>query len=450
MTIRTIRARLEVTDALSRRGGPLQAGQGNPESTPWWRIVALIAAGGLAIRVGYVLGWRVDQLGSDPFYYHYGANLLADGHGFVEPNRFRLGTVAPGADHPPGFVVLLALGSVVGLRSVLSHQVLCCFVGTITIVVIAWTARRVVGLRTGLIAAGLAAVYPNIWMYDAYVMSETLIFLTTTLTMLASLRACERPTPARFAQIGFLIGVSALTRAEAILLLPLIVLPLLWRSKTGAHRNAVLLGAVATLATLVVVAPWIGYNLSRFDRPVTLTDTAEIGLLISNCDDVYYGSNIGYWSPRCEYVTLRGAPDDDVARASIERDTATRYIRSHLSRVPLVVLARVGRTYGLYDPIGQLSLDEHDDLVVRREALPALVGFLSYYPLTVGAISGLLLLRKTGRPTFFLIAPFVSVAITVVVLYGQTRFRAAAEPTLVILAAAALDRVWTRRHAPLT
>jgi len=45
----------------------------------------------LALRVGYVLGWKnpAPILG-DAFYYHYGANLFADGHGFPDPYAWKL------------------------------------------------------------------------------------------------------------------------------------------------------------------------------------------------------------------------------------------------------------------------------------------------------------------------------------------------------------------------
>jgi asparagine N-glycosylation enzyme membrane subunit Stt3 len=45
-------------------------------------------------------------------------------------------------------------------------------IGTCTIVVIGLVANRLAGPRAGLLAAGIAAVYPNLWMNDGLVMSE--------------------------------------------------------------------------------------------------------------------------------------------------------------------------------------------------------------------------------------------------------------------------------------
>ena len=48
--------------------------------------VGLIALAGVALRLGYVLGPARDTKGiGDWYFFHWGANLIADGHWFVEP-----------------------------------------------------------------------------------------------------------------------------------------------------------------------------------------------------------------------------------------------------------------------------------------------------------------------------------------------------------------------------
>src|ERR1700731_3289010 len=50
-----------------------------------WTL-AVVALAALAVRVGYVLVDRRDvSPGGDAYFYHVGANLLADGKGFIEP-----------------------------------------------------------------------------------------------------------------------------------------------------------------------------------------------------------------------------------------------------------------------------------------------------------------------------------------------------------------------------
>ena len=78
---------------------------------------------------------------------------------------------------------------------------------------------------TILASAFIAAVYPNFWFSDAIIMSETLVLLMAALTLLAAYRFWERPGSGRAVVLGVVCGLTALTRSEAVLLLPLLVLP---------------------------------------------------------------------------------------------------------------------------------------------------------------------------------------------------------------------------------
>ena len=79
--------------------------------------------GALAVRVAYVLKERRDfEPGGDAFFYHAGANLLADGKGFISPFFYPARHVQA-AEHPPLYTMYLAVPSLFGMHSVLTH---CC------------------------------------------------------------------------------------------------------------------------------------------------------------------------------------------------------------------------------------------------------------------------------------------------------------------------------------
>ena len=63
-----------------------------------------------------------------------------------------------------------------------------------------------------------------------------------------------------------------------------------------------------------------------------------------------------------------------------------------------------------------------------------------FYPTLVAAIAGAVVLarRRVYRVLWVLLVPVVTVTIGAALTYGQTRFRAAAEPTLAVLAAVAI------------
>jgi 4-amino-4-deoxy-L-arabinose transferase-like glycosyltransferase len=196
--------------------------------------------------------------------------------------------------------VALALPSVLGLRSVLAHQLWSCVMGVGTVVVIGLVGRRLAGPRAGLVAAALAAVYPNVWLWDGMVLSETLGMLTTAVVVLAAYRLWDQGSTGAAAALGVACGLGALTRAESALFLPAIMLPfVLWAGHRGRRRRLEL-AAVAGVVAAVVVAPWVVFNFTRFNHPPLGTSTNfPQTLLLANCDPVYAGRLLGSRSYDC-------------------------------------------------------------------------------------------------------------------------------------------------------
>jgi 4-amino-4-deoxy-L-arabinose transferase-like glycosyltransferase len=398
--------------------------------------LAVIVAVGLAIRLVYIFGWWDPvQLGGDAVYYHVGANALADGHGFVHPIElaFRFRSI-PGADHPPAYIVYLGLASKLGFRTVLAHQIWSALLGTATIAVVGLIGRRIGGARVGLIAAALAAVFPTMWMPDAWVLAETMAIFATCLVILAAYRCWDRPQPLSAGLLGIALGLAALSRSELLLLAPLIVLPLVWFRRSKANRPIAML-VVATLTTVATIAPWAVYNLSRFDEPVFLSNQLDRTMAASWCDEAFSGPLIGYKSYDC----LRRADSGDTPaemRSSSER-AWKRYARNHMTRVPVVAAARVGRMWGVFRPIQQVDAETG---LKRGEWPSTFVGLVMTWVLIIAGVVGARRLRLRGVALSPLVAPILAVSAVAALTFGQLRYRAPAEPAIVLLAAAAFAR----------
>ncbi len=402
-----------------------------------------IALVGLAVRIIYVLGWKNPvQPAGDPYYYHYAANLLADGKGFLHPfYLLKLHVKTPGADHPPGYIVALAVSSVFGFRSFLDHQIWSCVISTMAVVTVGYTGKRIAGPRAGLVAAALAAVYPSFWFNDGLVLSETLVLLLTTLVVLTAYRLWERPSVGRAVVLGVAIAANALTRAETLLMLPLVAAPLILLDRRLAIRRKLGLLAAGTIACAAAIAPWSIYNQTRFEHTTLISTGLGNVLIVANCKQVYSGPGIGFWWHFC-LADLPPPPGDRSSQEIAYRKVALRYVRHHANRLPAVMWARLGRTFGFFRPDQQLHYDEQ---VETRNIEAGRVALGMYYAFVTLSIGGALLLRRRGLP----ISPFVGVvgstAVVVVLTYGQTRFRAPAEPAFVLLSAVAIDALLRRR-----
>lgn len=423
----------------------------------WWLAAAAVM--GFAVRVLYIKIERTGAgfdaapgvVGGDAFFYHKGAQLLWQ-HGFISPELYlSTGRIMPAAEHPPLYLLWLSIPSAVHVTGPFAHMIWSALLGTATIVVVGLLGREVASERAGLIAAVLAALYPNIWVADGFLLSETISIFTVTLTVLLAYRYAREPRTGRALALGAAAALAALSRAELILLFAAVVLPIILRVRSDAPRLRVRRLAAAALAPTVLIGSWIGFNVSRFEHPVFLSTGFEATLLSANCDETYYGRSTGYWSMRC-VSKVRDAmtnPDMDQSQnAVVYRREATKYVGDHLGRLPAVILARWGRITGLWNPTQQVRLDQYPE---GREKWVAWSALAAWYPLALLAIAGTIILRRRRTvPLFPILAPPLIVLFTITVTYATTRLRASAETAVVVLAAVAIDALWRRSRSART
>jgi 4-amino-4-deoxy-L-arabinose transferase-like glycosyltransferase len=306
--------------------------------------------------------------------------------------------------------------------------------GTAAVVVIGLLGRRIAGDRAGWIAAGIAAVYPNLWVNDGLIMSETIATLLVALALLYAYRLIREPRLWTALVVGALCGLAALTRAELLLLVPLLAVPAALVARSVAIGQRWKLAGAGVLAAAVLIGPWVGYNLVRFKEATFLSTNDGIALLGSNCDSVYYGHGIGLTDLKCLGSNPRG---DQSVDSRIYRDRAFDYIRDHKKRTVIVGAARAGRTWSVYRPWDMVSYNKGEG----REGWVTILGLIIYYPLLVAAVAGWVVMRRRRRRSWPLLVPALIVTIASVATYGQTRFRVPAEPSLVVLAAVAIAAV---------
>lgn len=435
------------------------------------RILLAIVVLALAVRVGYIVGAKrgpchINRIGNiptqcavgDQLFYNGEANRLAHGDGFVEwgiPGP----DAPPAADHPPLTVVVLAPVAWVTIHGPMrwvndptgltEERYFMAVLGTFLVFLIGLLGRRIGGVRVGLVAALLAALYPNLWVNDALVMSETVTGVTVVLALLLAYSLRDRPRTAAAIGCGALCGLAALARAELVLFVPLLAVPAALTARSVGRREHLRLAAFAVAAAALVVGPWVLYNLSRFEDTTFVSTNDGLALAGSNCDHVYSGGAMGltYLQPPC--IDAVPPPGDQSQVSAAYRSRAMHYMRDHASRVPVVVAARIARTWGLFRPRDMLVYNIGEG----RERWVTSIGMYTYYPFAFAAVVGASLLARKRRGQLWpLLVPAIAVTAGVAITYGQTRFRAAAEPTIVLLAGVALvaARDWFRsgRNTP--
>jgi 4-amino-4-deoxy-L-arabinose transferase-like glycosyltransferase len=396
--------------------------------------VALIAVAGLAVRLAYVLGPAHDVKGiGDWYFFHWGANLIADGHWFVEPfEKVFHGRLVPSAGHPPLWELLLSGESWLGGTSYIAHRALGCALGAITIALIALLGRRVAGDRAGLAAAAIAAVYPVMIAADGSLMSEGLYSTLIAAALLCAFRLRDRGDARSAAGLGAAIALAGLTRSEALLLVPLLALPIALTRPAARWR----LAAVALATTALVIAPWSIRNWAEFGRPVLISTNDGTLLAGANCGRTYHGQDLGFWNIKCISQRSIANEADQEARW---RSEGAGYARDHAGRLPVVLAARLLRTWDLYQPRRMVGFAE------GRWRRADQAGVVAYFLLLPFALAGGWLIRRRRGELLILLAPVALVCVLSLMGYGIPRFRAPAEITIVTLAAVAVTRLLERR-----
>ena len=313
--------------------------------------------------------------------------------------------------------------------------------GVGTVVLLGLLTRDLAGERAGLIAAALGAVFVDLVAQDVILMSEGMFAFTIVLTVFLAYRFLRQPDLLRAGLLGGAIALAALTRAEGALLFVILLVPLALRARELPMARRLGCIAVGGLVVLVLFAPWFAYNAGRFEHPVYLS--TGLGALVgsSNCDVTYYGSGVGSWGGVCAKGVKLSIADDETVQDSRMLHAGVKYAENHAGRLPIVIPARLLRSFGFYRPVASTSTD----LLLQgggTSHFGAWVAQLQYWLLLAAGVVGLVILYRRRRPILPFVAPVVTVAVITVIGYGTMRFRVALDVILPGLAAIALDAAW--------
>ena len=416
--------------------------------------LGLITLGAAAWRIWYIVAVANPRTGalrlSDEAFYHQQARLVADGRGFLNPFGYYAPSGTPAhrifqtAVHPPAYTVFLAVPARLGIDSVLSQRIMTALLGTATVFLVGLLGRKIAGDRVGLLAAVLAAISPALWVNDAVLGLETLYCFCLVVALLCLYRFWSAPSLWPAVGMAAALAVGSLTRSEGTLLFVFLALPtvLLVPAITRVQRVKFL--GVTALVAVLVMGPWVVRNLTTFDEPTVLGTGFGWVLAYGNCDATYSGPLLGYWSDDCALKDY--PPHLEESRIDLRaRRKATSYIEDHLSRTPVVVLARIGRVWDLFRPTQNVHLNAFYE---RRGDAASWAVLIGYYLMMPFAIGGLVVMRRRRVPIFPMLAIALSVTVTVALSFGITRYRAPVDVVLPVLAAVAIDALWRRSRPP--
>jgi len=406
-------------------------------SRTFWLVLGGILVAALALRVAVFAAcrdwilFRVPVL--DAGFYHETAQGLLDG-------------TWPGSE--PFFMGPLYSYLLAGLYALLGAEVvvargfqMALGLGTVALTGIA--GRRAFGSGAGLAAASLVALHGPLLFYEQIPLMTTALVFGTALLLERTLAIRARPSMARVASAGIVLGALVALRGTAILFLPAMVLvtgiaP--WRG-----RNAVL--ALASAA--VVVAPFTIHNL-RAGSPALTTTSLGWNLFIGN----HAGATGMFAYPngwRAESdVTGRGFASEQAGRA-LDADETHRYwlgrALDDVRNAPARWMGLELRKLGLVLQAAEIPQNESVRFFQLQVpvARVAVSGWWLLLPLFVAGV----LVAGGRRGELLRIATFAVVPlVTCVAFFVTARYRLPMVPVLAIGGGLALVRLVAAVRAP--
>ena len=440
------------------------------------RPALAVFAVALAIRLVALWGARDAQPVLDEETYALRAEALLDGRGFLGSYQSWVRHDArrpaelpqyPGAWQPPGYTAFAAAALALGGRSLLAVKLAQVLLGAASVLLVMALGRAWFGGRAGLVAAWLAAVYPNLVAFTHYLWSETLYTFLLLAALLALSRRPGPPGPRAAALAGALLGLAALTRAAIVAFLPLLSLWLCWAHRRQL-RAAFTAAWVVPLAALLVILPWTVRNTLLHGGFVLIETNAPYNLWRGNGPGAFEdrcAPEVAHYPPPFECLPVAPVGNryawiliDDARRALGKQEPSdleiVRYARAaawaEIRAHPETFVRRIGpRLVDLWNPtsflVRHLQVGAYGPVSPLATFLLSWAAMLAYLAAVALALAGAWLERRNPFTALVALLVLFTSAISAV-SFGLTRFRLPLEPLLLLLAGAALAR-WRPRRA---
>jgi 4-amino-4-deoxy-L-arabinose transferase-like glycosyltransferase len=333
--------------------------------------------------------------------------------------------------------------------------------GALAVLLLYLMTRRIWGRRIGLVAAGMAAVFPPLVLLSKELLSEPLFIVLELTALLCVLNFRRSGGSLGWAVAGgVLCGLAALTKDVGIVLVPAVVIGV-WTQRPRFGWRALVAPATVVACTALVMLPWVVRNANDFGRFIPLSSNGGFTAAGTYNQESLHddGAHGGWRTPQAvpEDRALFATPGvDEGDLDSTLRRRAWDLAWQHPGYVAEVSAWNLLR---IFEIVGGSVVDIHGAPVTTRgigsatnpaeRVGIALTAVLAVLGVTAIIHSGR---RRSSRdgppriphgPLYLWLVPVLVIAAATPLL-GLPRYRLPADPLLLILAAIGAVWLWDR------
>ena len=449
-----------------------------------WIILGIILLAGLGLRLSYLHEVNSSPVFNAPIadaaFHDYWARGIASGNwtlpaGEADPRIREVPFL-----RPPGYPYFLGLIYALTGGSLEAARLIQMLLGLVNVVLAFFVGRAIFDRRVGFILAGFVATYWVFPYYEAQLHSPALSMTLGLGLVLALHRWTVRPRWTWAARAGILLGLSALVRTEALLLLPATIAWLVWFGRRNVQPRLLRMQAGAMLAAgILTILPATIRNAAVAHEFCPISANGGINFYVGN-NDTADGvttripilpdlSETNGWS--CfSYDRIVAALSVKTGRKLNYADASSYFAdlaKDYIGRHPGKFLALTLRRAALFWGPSEVANNRADDVEKRNSPV---LRFLPAFPYALSlSLLGVVLLilelrgaRRARKGAAVAgakvmderLAMLVLVALYVVVSFAAVlpfivagRFRAPLIPFVFVFGAYGLARVWVHARS---
>jgi len=312
-----------------------------------------------------------------------------------------------------------------------------CLLGTCSIWLVFRIGRRTFNIAVGLIGAAIYALYPLAVLQSTELLSEPLGIFLFLMFLDLTLVFAERPSWLLAATAGLVLGAGLLTRANLVLMLPLVALWAVWRFRD--RRANILRAAAIFVVALAVLAPWTLRNHRVFGEFIPFSTMGGSVLLQGNNSVVVTDPKLlGYsvWDTDIpEYRDAIRSAGNEFERDRVAKQLAIQWLKDNKDKWGFLLWHKFTRSWTPF-------------LTNNPSAARRLLYLLSWGPVlalfVVALLPTLYLGLRYRHPVLLLHLGILHYVANSLIFFANIRYRAPVDPLCIILAAATLTWILYR------